>query len=374
MTLAEILADHGYMTAGVIASHVLHSSSGVAQGFAYYDEELISVLYELEHFSLYKLIGRWVFLDEIAGRWGVCGYRGAHQINTRVFSWLEKHYQFPFFLFIHYFDPHLPYIPPERYYRLFREDENVEITKFERYKRKVVAKYDGELAYLDYHLGKLFKRLKELNLYDNSMIIITSDHGEFFGEHDMWTHGYELYEEVLKVPLIIKYPASYPKQGEYLKRVSLVDIMPTIVNFLKLPLSYDYQGVALFEERSRAMAEIYRSKYTELYDLFIERYIKDKRFQKEGKFARQLKALYLDNYKYIKEYPRESKSQDELYDLESDPGELHNLIDTMPEKAKEMEMKLTEWLAYHEPPIAAPQPAKLDKATKEGLRSLGYLQ
>jgi len=374
VTLAEILAEHGYQTAGIIASHVIHSSTGLAQGFAHYDEELISVLYELEHFTLYKLIGRWVYLDEIAGRWGVCGYRRSHQVNARVFSWLEKHNQSPFFLFIHYFDPHLPYIPPYRYYRLFREDETLTGIQSEGNKRELVAKYDGELAYLDHNLGKLFTRLKECNLYDNSMIIITSDHGEFFGEHDMWIHGYELYEEVLKVPLIIKYPASFPQHGEYEQRVSLVDIMPTLLHFLGLPLPHGCQGADLFKGKSRVLAEVYRSKYTEIYDLFIDRYVKDERFRKEGRLARQLKALYLDNYKYIKEYPAELQGRDELYDIENDPQELYNIIETMPERAKEMEMLLTEWLKVDERHGAQPQPAILDKATEEGLRSLGYLQ
>ena len=373
-TLAEILVDHGYKTAGIVGSHVCHSSTGLAQGFEYYDDELISVLFEFEYFSLYKFIGRWIFLDEIVGRWGLSGYRRASQVNTHVFSWLENHYQSPFFLFIHYFDPHIPYLPPDKYYLLFREDENVEITKSERYKRDVVAHYNGEIAYLDYHLEELFERLKELKIYNNSMIIITSDHGEFFGEHDFWIHGHELYEEVLRIPLIIKYPASYLKTGEYLKRVSLVDIMPTILNFLKLPLANDYQGVDLFEGRSRVMAEIYRHKYSKFLDMFIDRYIKDKRFRKGDRFARELKALFLDNYKYIKEYTRESKDHVELYDIGNDPGELYNLIDSMPEKAKEMEMKLMQWLPYDESPVSAPQPAKLDKATEEGLRRLGYIQ
>ena len=321
-----------------------------------------------------NLSGDGCYLDEIAGRWGVCGYRRAHQMNARVFSWLEGYYQSPFLLFIHYFDPHLPYIPPYKYYRHFQDDEHGEMTKSERYKRELVAKYDGELAYLDDHLGKLFTRLKALNLYDNSMIIITSDHGEFFGEHDMWIHGYELYQEVLKVPLIIKYPASFPKQGEYSKRVSLVDIMPTLLNFLGLPLSHESQGRELFKEGNRVMAEIYRGTYTEIYDLFIDRYVKNRRFRKEERLARQLKTLYLDNYKYIKEFPGISKSQDELYDIESDPAEAYNLIDTRPEKAKEMEVTLTRWLDFDGPPSAAPQAAPLDKQTEEGLRALGYIQ
>ena len=373
-TLAEIFADHGYKTAGVVGSHVCHSYFGLGQGFVYYDDALINVLPELEYFTLFKILSRWVSLEDIATRQGLNGCRIASQINKLVFYWLEKHYQSPFFLFINYFDPHIPYLPPHKYSLLFREAENAEISEFERHKRDVVACYDGEIAYLDYHMGNLFKKLKELNIYDDTMLIITSDHGEFFGEHDLWIHGHELYQEMLKIPLIIKYPSSYPKKGEYLKRVSLVDIMPTILNFLKVALHNDYQGVDLFEGRSRVMAEIYRHKYSEFLDMFIDRYIKDTRFRKGDTFARELKALFLNNYKYIKEYTRESKGQAELYDIDSDPGELYNLIDTMPEKAKEMEMKLMEWLPYDESRISAPQPEKLDKATEEGLRRLGYIQ
>ena len=373
-TLAEILADQGYKTAGVVGSHVCHSFFGLAQGFEYYDDSLISVLPDLRYYTLFKILSKWTPLEDIAARQGLNGCRIASQINKLVFSWLEKHYQSPFFLFINYFDPHIPYLPPDQYLALFREDKNAEIIESKRHKKYLLAHYDGEIAYLDYHMAKLFERLKELNIYDNTMIIITSDHGEFFGEHDFWLHGYELYEEVLKIPLIIKYPSSLPKKGIYLKRVSLVDIMPTILNFLKLPLPEDLQGINLFEGTSRVMAEIYLHKYTTLIDLFVDRYVKDRRFRKGNRFARELKALFLDNYKYIREYTKESKGQRELYDLGNDPQESHNVIDTMPEKAREMEMKLTEWLPRSEFPLSADESLKIDKATEEALRLLGYIQ
>ena len=91
--------------------------------------------------------------------------------------------------------------------------EKGDITESERHRKDLLAHYDGEIAYLDYYMGKLFEKLKELGIYDNTMIIITSDHGEFFGEHDYWYHSHELYEEVIKIPLIIKYPGSFHKTG-----------------------------------------------------------------------------------------------------------------------------------------------------------------
>jgi uncharacterized sulfatase len=192
------------------------------------------------------------------------------------------------------------------------------------------------------------------------MIIITSDHGEFFGEHDFWGHCHELYQEVIKIPLIIKYPSSSPQKGVYLNRVSLVDIVPTLLSFLELPLPEDLQGVNLFEGRSWVMAEIYRRYY---------------KVPRKGEiFARDLKVLLLDNYKFIQEYSKELKGQEELYDIENDPRELKNLIDKMPEKAKEMRMKLMEWLPGDESHISAQKPTEFDKATEESLRALGYIQ
>jgi len=359
-TLTEILADHGYKTAGVIGGPLCGRLFGLEQGFEYYDDNLVSVKIDLEYFTLFKVLSRWISLEDVAARQGIDGCRVASQINKLVFSWLDKHYQSPFYLFINYYDAHAPYLPPEEYSLLFREDENPEITESERRKRHLLSQYDGEIAYLDDQMRKLFEKLKGLNIYDTTMIIVTADHGEFFGEHDFWGHLHELYQEVIKIPLIIKYPSSYPQKGVYLNRVSLVDIVPTLLNFLELPLPEDLQGVNLFEGRSRVMAEIYRRYYK------IPR--KGKRFTKE------LKTLLLDNYKYIQEYSKESKGQEELYDIENDPRELKNLIDKMPEKAKEMRMKLIEWLPRDESPISAQKPTEFDKATEESLRELGYIQ
>ena len=359
-TLTEILADHGYKTAGVIGGPICKRLFGLGQGFEYYDDNLVDVKKDIKYFTLFKALSRWISLRDVAARQGVDGRRVASQINKLVFSWLDKYFQAPFFLFINYFDAHASYLPPDEYFSRFMEDEDAKITESERHRRDTLARYDGEISYLDYHLGKLFVRLKELKIYDNTMIIVTSDHGEFFGEHDFWGHGHELYQEVIKVPLIIKYPSSHPRKGVYLDRVSLVDIVPTVLNLLNLPLPDGLQGITLFKDSSKVMSEIYRRYY---------------KVPRKGEiFARELKVLFLDNYKYIKEYAEESKGQGELYDIENDPRELNNLIDIMPEKAKEMEMKLMEWLPRDESPPSAQKTTKFDKAIEENLKSLGYIQ
>ena len=360
-TMAEILAGHGYKTAGVIGGFWVRPIFGLAQGFEYYDHELINVISDLEHFTLYRVLNRWISLEDVAARKGLNLSRIASQINTIVFSWLKNNFRSSFFLFINYYDPHHPYLPPEHFYLLFEEDNQQQMTEAEKYRHEIIQRYDGEIAYLDFQMGKLFEELKKLGIYDSTMIVITSDHGEFFGEHDLWYHSHELYEEVLKIPLIIKFPTAHSRKGIYTNRVSLVDILPTVLNFLELPLPRDVQGVDLFKGGSRVMSEIYR--HIDAGDSL-----------KADVFVRELKSLFSKNYKYIKEFDKESESQDELYDIENDPGELQNLIEKTPEKAKEMEEELMELLPSTDLQKTTITPMILNPAIRDGLEALGYLQ
>jgi arylsulfatase A-like enzyme len=223
----------------------------------------------------------------------------------------------------------------------------------------MLLQYDGEIAYLDSQMAELFEKLRELKIYDNTMIIITADHGEFFGEHGFQDHGYELYEEVLKIPLIIKYPSAASKKGVYEKKASLVDIMPTILNFVRIPLPGDIQGTDLFADTNSVLAEIYHREYP--------------RPGREERFTRELKAVYMDNYKFIKDYSQSSERRDELYDLERDAYESHNIIDDLPEQAKAMEKELAEWYPPGESQLFLSEPAIMDQSTREGLQALGYL-
>ena len=359
--MAEILSEHGYKTAGVIGGYWVKPVFGLAQGFEYYDHALINVISDLDHFTLFRFLSSWVSLKDIAARQGLNLSRIASQINKIVFSWLRENHQSSFFLFVNYYDPHHPYLPPEKFYHLFREDKRHQTTESEENRREKLTRYDGEIAYLDDQIGELLEKLKELGIYDTTMIIITSDHGEFFGEHGLWYHSHELYEEVLRIPLIIKFPSSHFRKGVYPKRVSLVDILPTVMNFLKLPLPGDVQGVDLFEGDRSVMSEIYR-------------HADAGGSLKKDVFVRELKSLVLNNYKYIKEYTEESGGQDELYDIESDPGELYNLIEEAPDKAKEMDAKLMELLPQKDLPEAEAAPMILNQATRDGLEALGYIQ
>ena len=358
-TLAEILHDQGYRTAGVVGGFLCKAILGLNQGFEHYDDELIFITHDLEHYMLFRILNIWIPLNTVAARWGLDGSRIASQINDRVFPLLETYAGTPFFLFINYYDPHAPYLPPDEYYRLFSEDAGESVGKGAHDKNNDVACYDGEIAYLDYHLGQLFEKLKSLDIYDNTMIIVTADHGEFFGEHGLWFHSHELYNEVIQIPLMIKYPASSAKKGVYGKKVSLVDIMPTILNVLKIPLVENVQGNDLFSDTSRVIAEIYRHK--------------DPAKEEGAPLVRELKALVLDNYKYIKEYPEAGNGHDELYDIDNDPQELSNLINLLPGKAEEMAQTLMDALSHNGMDHSENKQVEPDRRDVEALRALGYL-
>lgn len=227
ITLAEVLSEHGYISAGVVGATFCHRIFGIAQGFDYYNDDFQTVDHDLGHYIVFRITSKIFALKNYFARRGFNGVRKAAELNKIIFPWLETNYARPLFLFINYFDAHWPYSPPAPYNTLFEGKSDGLIIKNhgnewklfgavikgghrlkEEEKAHLLSQYDGEIAYLDYHIGRLLEKLKVLGIYDESIIIITADHGESFGEHNLMDHGRALYEELLKIPLIIKYPAS----------------------------------------------------------------------------------------------------------------------------------------------------------------------
>jgi arylsulfatase A-like enzyme len=218
------------------------------------------------------------------------------------------------------------------------------------------SRYDCEISYLDHCLGHLFDRLRDLGLYDDTLIIVTADHGEAFGEHNHTGHILTLYEELLRVPLIIKYPATYPYRGAVEKRVSLVDLMPTVLSFLNYSMPSKTDGEPLEDSDHVIIAE------SDVGWWMAQGTI--------TKYLRYLKAVYQGNYKYI----WSSNGLNELYDLEKDPGEKENLIKKSPHQAQEMQKTLNQWLASYKSPSTKGEEIKIDQSTEEKLRALGYVK
>jgi arylsulfatase A-like enzyme len=228
------------------------------------------------------------------------------------------------------------------------------VTRKER--QHLISQYDGEIAYLDFHLGKLFAQLKELDLYDNCLLIITSDHGEAFDERNLLGHGSSVYQDQIHVPLIIKYPKVRSKRFVN-EPVSLVDLMPTILDLLGYQVPGGVQGQSLLRLETSSRRVVISESFSmgEVVNL-------------HPRFHRVERAIFLDPLKFISS----TNGKRELYDLSKDPHEQKNLYKPDDPTSRQMEAKLDEWVkSIRSHPS---QPAKLDRETLERLKSLGYVQ
>src|SRR5215472_12279582 len=206
-TLASVLKAHGYTTGAVVASAVLDSRFGLNRGFDFY----------YDHFDFNRLEES--NLDEME--------RPGNVVADQALEWLSKNYQKRFFLWMHLYDPHYPYRPPAPY--------------SEEYKSHP---YDGEIAFADEQVGRLLRFLKERSLYHNTLVVLSGDHGEGLGDHGEATHGFFIYNSTLRVPLLFHLPPTTPAH-QITSPVRTIDIMPTILEILKVPVPSEVQGESL---------------------------------------------------------------------------------------------------------------------------------
>ena len=317
-TLAQKLRDNGYLTAAFIGSAVLDSRLGLNQGFATY----------FDHFELGRL--EEVHLDAIERR--------GDRVTDEALRWLKHNPKRPIFLWVHLYDPHAPYSPPEPYATRYRDHL-----------------YDGEIAFADAQVGRLVATLKQQGLYDKALIVLASDHGESLGEHGEETHGFFIYNSTLHVPLIVKMPGAVPRVVQ--DEVSLVDVMPTVLQVLKIPIPSSVQGRSLLSLALGYAAETKSNLYAESYPPLLH-------------FGwNPLRSLQSRGLKYIE------TTRPELYDTRSDPKELNNLFSTHQALAQEMRDRLDRLLRRFTPPAAdlAAEEGPTDPALVEALRSLGYV-
>ena len=282
---------------------------------------------------------------------------------------MEKLATSPFFLFINYMDAHDPYRPPPPFNGYFLDTSFPRLYGFKEYFLRYslrftnrwfnekswnayqLSQYDGEIAFLDDELGRFFSRLKRMGIYDSSLIIITSDHGELFGENGISGHECIMYEGVVKIPLLIKFPYS-TRVGRENRMITLADLFPTILSICELPIPDGISGKIFASASLPVVAELYKQTIGEH------------------------RILYDGKYKYMN-YGH--KRDPELYDLDRDPMEKENLAKTLPELALVMRKKLKDWEKAHSPkytPSASREREEdpLSKEIMEGLKALGYIQ
>lgn len=377
LTMAEILRSWGYHTLAVCHNEYVSSTTGLNRGFA----EFNPIIRRLPR-PLKKIKQK-----AEAGIATLLGLRdsGARSINRQVIAALHRLQtnERPFFMFVHYLEPHAPYRPPQKYNRYLpkgvfpteAKQVNQDRVKYlaelvsmdERDFEILTALYDGEITYLDTRIAQVLRWLEDSGLLDRTMVIITSDHGENLGDHQMLGHTYCLYDTLLHVPLIIHYPKGTVAPGRVEHQVQTLDTLPTILSMLGDTSSETYRSLQGCDLLSSArheftIAEQANPDLTTFYSRFPGVDV--------SRYDRALKMIRTDHYKYI----RASDGNHELYDLQVDPDEQHNINAERPDVAEELDRRLTEWRNSFEEAIPSDEVPEFDEAVKERLRALGYLE
>jgi len=343
LTMAEIFKDNGYDTKGIIAQYHINRKMNFSQGFNSYDQDNL----------------------------GDPNTVSSPSITEKAIAYLEEHTDTNFFLFLHYFDPHEDYMLHEDYN--YYPDYSGPLFSGESINDKVrdiasslsqedldylKALYDSEVSYVDEYVGKLFDKLKDLNLYDDTLIIFTADHGEEFSERgNHWIgHTRTVYQELIHVPLIIKVPH---KNNPYVisEFVGLVDILPTLIKYLGLKTveKVEMEGESINLNNGK------RSKNLEI----VSETRRDAFWQ----------SVIKDGWKFMADVKRNDKR---LYNLLEDPGEENNLVHERREVANEFEGLLKHWFERTSEKKMRYNIGKSDRGfTLEELKklqSLGYIK
>lgn len=317
-TMAEVFKSAGYQTAAFISAYVLDSKWGLNQGFDYYFDR-----FDLGRFEK-------ISLGEVQRR--------AEETIDEALAWLEKNKSQKFFTWIHLYDPHTPYDPPEPFKSRLSD-----------------RPYLGEIAYTDSQLARFWSYLEKEKLLDELFLVLTSDHGESLGEHGETTHGFFVYQEAIHVPLIFVTPFEKYKGKTYSGVVTLADIMPTLLEMTGQTKPPEVQGQSLLRYFSGRQKPADNLAYSET---FYPRYHYG---------WSELRSLQNNRYKLI------IAPIPELYDLKLDPDEEKNLVyvekkvyEKMTRLAENFEKKAGE-------KAVEPDFTSVDEETREKLAALGYL-
>ncbi len=316
-TLATILGQAGFETAAFVGSAVLNHYYGLNRGFATYNDEMKADP------GVKKLPG---VVAEVRGE----------VVTQRVLDWLDKSASKRFFLWVHYYDPHFPYDPPEPYRTRYPEDP-----------------YGGEVAYTDEQVGRLLKALEDHNLREWTLAVLLADHGESLGDHGEYTHGVFLYDSTVHIPLIFVGPG-VPAGRTVPQQVRSIDVLPTVTDYLGLSPGDKVQGASLLPSVTGGKPPAANYCYMETL------------YPKTQMGWSELRGMRTDEWKYV------VAPKPELYRLSEDKGESRNVVQTFPADAERLKKKVWE-ISESPQSLTRIQPQLVDEERRRELNALGYV-
>jgi len=341
----EIISEFGLKTKAFVNAPNLAPELGFARGFDDYDYEV---------------------------------HRKADETINKAIKWIEENSEERFFLFVYLFDPHLSYAPPEQHLeRLIKlsgfkyngrlgtsfssppldKVRNKEISFSDDDWTFIQLLYDAEISFVDESCGKLFNYLKEKKIYDRSIIVVMSDHGEEFRDHGGFEHGHTQYDELLNVPLMIKMPFNIKRGKIISNQVSMIDVMPTLLKMLSIRVPIIFQGESFM-------------------GLIKEGHIREERtaFSEDILYGGEIKSIRKGCFKLITTPLLDNV---ELYNICRDPHEQTNLCDNEKDKVIMMKKMLVSWMRFNlklVKKLKGENLTEVDKKTIDILKSLGYIK
>lgn len=347
-TLAEALSAAGYRTAAVVSSFVLDAKFGYGQGFEVYEDDFDPAAATISR-SQFQGVPVDSAFDQPANR--------TTETAIRLLTRLDKGEE-PFLLFVHYFDPHAPYVPPEPFASRYAAEPGPDAGL-----AAAINAYDGEIAFADREVGKLLEFLETSGLDRDTLVVVTADHGEGLMQHGHMNHGVQIYEEAVRVPLLFRLPGRIEAGRSLAGPVELVDVMPTVLELAGVEPPEGQQG------RSLAAALEDGAALDPERPVFLHR-----RHYEPGRIgnipvAGEKFGVRIGPWKYIE---GEEERTRELFNLEDDPGELVNVYETSHAVGDELRARITAWKTdYARETGDRPD---LSPEDRERLRALGYVE